>query len=681
MTRSSFAQSLVNSEAIHRDRPLTVAQIVDTAAVSRSANATLSGSMWVHRGADIECTSKEGPEEVCSGLTTMQKMRPALAGFAASTVLGAFSVQQSLYLSTFGGEPTLIGVLNIALVVYDVWNGPVFGRLSDEGFFNFAFFRDIQAWGRRAPLTILTIPVGMLAGFSFFVGPESLDPVGVALWFGFNRFITATAFSMFFSASGAAVSEIFPTQEERVVVLMYRGVANAVGTLVGAGAIGPIALSQGEAGSDTQRILFLVLGALTAALWMLIFPWGLLQRKTLLKQTTEKPPSLLRACRDTFTTVPCFLIYCISEHLVAAPMAMIVMLIPFFMQQCLGFSRENVSLGMALVVGTFGISAVFGTPLAAVLARRFDPSRLIGSMVSILGFSIGSGFVLGYFMREESTVVSIGAICLLTGLPGGICAATYLLCRTVIIAWIVDFDQVTRAKACGALPAESLDDAAAAKGVSVAKTDEADRSPSSATKSTQLPILPARRDGLYQAIAAAFQICGAAWTGLTAIGFGLLGYEASRDDADPPQEQPESCRVATFILCCVVCPGTFIAYGLCMLSFPLRGERLRRLTEDYLTLFKKISACEVDLPAGDHSSCASSKINECRDVADQVKDDHAIAALSVVQELPGEESPRKVRSETGETATVMEAESSESTKHGSVDVEIEEGSVVVTILV
>mmetsp|Transcript_42911 Transcript_42911/g.98486 ORF Transcript_42911/g.98486 Transcript_42911/m.98486 type:complete len:747 (-) Transcript_42911:354-2594(-) len=643
-TRSSFASSIADSEAVPRNRPLTVGQLVDTASVTRVHIMTsLQDSMWVHDGsADAKKWHSQEEQLARSGISVVEKLRPALAGFAAATVLGAFSVQQSLYLSLFGGDPALIGIFNIVLVAYDVWNGPVLGRLSDEGFFNVALFRNVQSWGRRAPLTLLTIPVGMVSCVSFFVGPESLSPVGVAIWFGCNRFITATAFSMFACASGAAVSELFPTQEERVVVLMFRGVANAIGTLLGAGVLGPIALSQGKAGSASQRHIFLAFGFGTAALWLLLAPWAMLQRKTLLTQTTEKPPSLCRACCDAFRAVPCFRWLCLSEHLIAAPMATIVMMIPFFMQQALEFSRDQVSMGMAAVVGTFGAFVLFGTPPAACLARRFDPSRVLGVLVSAAGVSVGIGFLLGWIFREEF-LVSIACICVFTGIPGGTGAAMYLLNRNVIMAWIVDADQVCRARASGLL----VDNPGRSGVQNVAEEKLGDRSPSSATKSTELPALPARRDGLFQAIAIAFQICGAAWTGMAAIGFSLLGYEASRDDAEPPQQQPDSCRYATFLLCTVVCPAALVAYGCCMLAFPLRGERVRELTRDYTRLYHMYESLQADSQAEDL----------CDDEMDEAVVDEHPESLSVVIERPCDEvdsSPKKMKSaDTGIASTAV----------------------------
>mmetsp|Transcript_10366 Transcript_10366/g.23408 ORF Transcript_10366/g.23408 Transcript_10366/m.23408 type:complete len:608 (-) Transcript_10366:184-2007(-) len=557
-------------------------------------------------------TAPEKPSAtaVSSGISNCGIALVALSGFGSSCLPGALIGQQSIYISLFDGHPTIIGVFAVLVVIYTVLIGPAFGRLADEGFFNILCFRDRSFWGRRAPVTLLAIPVGMVGFFGNFVGPESLDSdIGVAFWFGAVNFIMATAWGGYNPASNSAVSELFPTERERVRVLMSRGSAQAFGGLLGAAVIGPIALSQDDKGSDKQRIIFLGLGIFTATMWTLLVPWAFLQRRTVVKKELQKQPSLLAACVECFRAVPAFRVFCIGEHGMGAVLALFLAALPFMFQHVMEFNSNQVSAATAIFIGTLAISAILGAPVAGWLTKCFQPANVLGAYCIAEGLLIPVAFASGYALRENF-LQSILAMTVLAAICGGFTLAAFTLVRMVLITRMVDLDHVTRAKEAGYMPADSTESTAGGTSA-VEKGGD----------------IPARRDGLFQSIHGAFGFSGAAWAGLLPILLGALGYESSRDDANPPIPQPREVRVALFVVLCVIAPLLFISYAWVMLRFPLRGEALQRLADDYSALYASLEKSAASMSA-DGEGCSGKTAEKTPGLEAEKKATVATAAAS-----------------------------------------------------
>ena len=134
-----------------------------------------------------------------------------------------------------------------------------------------------------------------------------------------------------------------------------------------------------------------------------------------------------------------------------------------------------------------------------------------------------------------------------------------LMVRVVLVTKMVDMDQVTRAKQAGCMQADgTVSDPSA---------------------------IPPRRDGLFQATFGACAFLGSAWAGLFPILINVLGYESKRRDTIPPQEQEGRVRYATFIVIAALCPALQLVYSMIMWNFPLHGETLDQLSQDYSALF------------------------------------------------------------------------------------------------
>lgn len=230
--------------------------------------------------------------------------------------------------------------------------------------------------------------------------------------------------------------------------------------------------------------------------------------------------------------------------------------LPFALQHSLQFQPDEVSLANMIVVLSFVLFLTLGAPLAAVLVRHFDPSRLVGFFAALQGVCTCFAMVTALLLREQFWCSTLSFACI-GGASGGLVLAVYTLTKTLLLAWIVDEDQVIRAEGAGFL---------------VGKVPQG-----------MFQTLPGRRDGIFAAVIACFTISGAAWSGIVQIILGALGYDGELDKRGEPQ--PESVRMAINFLYLAVIPMLYIACGLTMFGFPLRGKRLEMVTTKYKVLF------------------------------------------------------------------------------------------------
>ena len=299
-------------------------------------------------------------------------------------------------------------------------------------------------------------------------------------------FLCSTSVAGFNVASTSAISELFPTDEERVGILMSRGVAQGFGALVGAAGVASVALSQDEKGTSEQVNTFLGLGLFSIILWLLVIPWALVMRQSVAKKETERV-WLCAACKDAFAVVPMFRTLCLGEHIVSAAAGTVLIAYPFFLQDVLMFETNEVSAAFAILLGVLTVTAMAGAPFIGCLAKRFLPAKVLSVTILVSAVSFSFAFILGYALKDDF----VAATAVMTAVAAPVCGvglAAALMARVVLVTKMVDMDQVQRARQVGCMQEDgSVSDIAA---------------------------IPPRRDGLFQAIFGSCQFLGSAWAGL-----------------------------------------------------------------------------------------------------------------------------------------------------------------------
>lgn len=492
-----------------------------------------------------------------SGLSCCQKARLPLGAFGYMVVLSSLFSQPAVYISVFGTNPSVVGAVNIVITIYDIFNTPFFGRMSDEGRFNVLCFRNLDSWGRRAPMALFS-GVPMALGFWFnWVGPENFDnQIVLGLWFFMVRFLLATALGgMFETANAAAFSELFPNSKERVNMATIKGITTGIGIIIGAGVLSSLAIGiKDPAGSAKQRIVYYGIAIVSMISIASIIPWCVLMRKSLMTEATRKE-SMFDIIKAVWRSGNSVRVLALSVHLFSAAGSIAIPLLPFFLRQCFDYSVEQAAVGQGLIVATFSLLYVIGFPLAGCLNHRFHPVKVN------FWFGLLSDFLLVAFIllaRELKERVPISILCLVIAFGvKGMASASVALGRQVLSSWVIDEDQVVQTRKRNELAIATGNDLAA----------------------------EVRRDGVFTAFILTSMAIGRLWAGFCLWLIGFLGYEADRDKDNIPQ--PEQVRQWIFMIVTVATPAfSFLSYVTLLLGFPLVGEKLHLVEKDYAALFE-----------------------------------------------------------------------------------------------
>jgi len=499
----------------------------------------------------LDSTHSANPK---SGISVAAKSSIPLASGVQYFSVTSITQMPKIYISLFRGDAALIGIANIAVVPLEIVLNPWMGRLSDAGVFNRYLFRDLNAWGRRAPLMFLSIPLCLLSCTLFWIGPEQLqNPVAVAFWYGVMRFLLSIGLAMHLSASNSAFTELFPSKAERVNIGVARFLCALLGGVVGVAAIGTSAISVKDPGTSAQRRRFAIYGSLTGMCWLLAAPYAFLQRRTIMTRVTNGSPCILQGMWDILRSSSGFLCFAISSHFYSAGFALVLAGLPFWFEVVMDYTPDEVETAVRVVLLAAVSVQVLALPVIAVAIKWADASKFVavcGVFIIIIapGFAYAESAIPGQYWRQ---VIIMG---LFSGVPLSVLGVSWYLAECAIFGSIVDDDHVRRAEKDGVF-----------------------------LKSTLVPDdIPARRDGIMSSSRAAFSMSGTAWPGVLQVLLGALGYDGERFSKG--ERQPDAVRNLIYALFIFVVPLMFVAFAIPLIRFPLRGSRLEWVQIRYETL-------------------------------------------------------------------------------------------------
>ncbi len=178
-----------------------------------------------------------------------------LGGNLFFTVMGFYSL--NFLTDVVRIDPAVAGLIVLIGKIWDAVTDPVMGFISD---------RTQSRWGRRRPwIFIGSVPL-FLSMWWFFTKPGIADPTGLAIWAGVALAALNTAYTIVNIPYSSLTPDLTKDYNERTSLNGYRFGFAVIGTLIGAGAVGPIvglAPTQ-EAGFSTVGLLFGLLMLITA---------------------------------------------------------------------------------------------------------------------------------------------------------------------------------------------------------------------------------------------------------------------------------------------------------------------------------------------------------------------------------------------------------------------------------
>lgn len=140
--------------------------------------------------------------------------RYAIGMFGTSIPINMIKGSMILYyVDILGLDVRAYGVVMGIYAVIDAIDNPVLGHLSD---------RTRTRFGRRRPWLLVGAPLLAASMIAFFSAPESLDGIGLVLWFAIFAILCEAFDSMLNANYGALLPELFPRERGRAVANALR---------------------------------------------------------------------------------------------------------------------------------------------------------------------------------------------------------------------------------------------------------------------------------------------------------------------------------------------------------------------------------------------------------------------------------------------------------------------------
>lgn len=156
------------------------------------------------------------------------------------------------YTETIGLSMRSIAIANIIYAIWDAFNDPIAGYLSD---------RTRTKWGRRKPWLLVSIPVFIIASILFFSPPEALGvDTGLAVYFTVFLILTETGNTIASVNYHSLLPELYREEKQRNRANAIRQALQLVGMIIGVSLVPMITVRLGY--SWTAILLGLLSGGL-----------------------------------------------------------------------------------------------------------------------------------------------------------------------------------------------------------------------------------------------------------------------------------------------------------------------------------------------------------------------------------------------------------------------------------
>jgi Na+/melibiose symporter-like transporter len=291
------------------------------------------------------------------------------------------------FATTHGVSLTLLGLLLLGLRLFDAFQDPLIGVLSDH-------HRAATPWFMGVSAILLSAAM---------YGLFNLLPVAPALWFAICVAVAVTAYSVL-SINLNTLGGLWtkdPAAQTRIAA--RREACGLVGLVI---AVSLPALLAQLVGEEHVYVYFsLILAGCMLLAWVLFRPW-LAQHVVARAASEQKPLSLFAGLRTTSRATRLFLgIYGLSMLASAIPAVLVI----FFVRDLLGAEQM-----MGLFLLLYFLSGALTMPLWRTVSRRLGKYHAwaVSMLLAV------AGFIWAFFLGEGD-IWQYAAICAVSGLALG----------------------------------------------------------------------------------------------------------------------------------------------------------------------------------------------------------------------------------------------------------------------
>ena len=256
----------------------------------------------------------------------------SIAGYMYTTY-GTF-----FYTEYIGLGMQMIAAANVIYAIWDAFNDPIAGYLSD---------RTRTQWGRRRPWMMVAVPVFILSSILFFSPPAALGKgIGLAVWFGVFLVLTETGNTIASVNYHSLLPDLYREEAQRNRANSIRQALQLVGMIIGVSLVPMITSALGY--TTTAIVLGILSGALVISSIV-----GCRERDD---YVDSKQVGLITSLKELATNKNFWLVS-IAHFFYQSTSALLLAGIPFYIKYTLGLPDGN---------ATFLTAAVFVSAIPAM---------------------------------------------------------------------------------------------------------------------------------------------------------------------------------------------------------------------------------------------------------------------------------------------------------------------------
>ena len=286
---------------------------------------------------------------------------------------------QIYYIKIVGIDPLR---WSLAFLIYMIWNAindPLFGHLSD---------RTRTKYGRRIPYLMICSP---LLSINFII--MYFAPIESSQWIKFTwLLLSLITYDSFFTIVSitftSLLAELSINPQERAMLNLFAGVGNGIG--FGIAYLLPLLLINYEAvpysqNEDIFQLIIIIL-AILGATFLAFTAFGIKEKPELLPEKEERL-GILQSIKNVLANRS-FITYSIFNFMVSYLIFSINANLPFYLQDVLKISSDNVLASIPLIL--FLTFSILGFPIILILNKRMGSKRTLyySSILTIFGLII-----------------------------------------------------------------------------------------------------------------------------------------------------------------------------------------------------------------------------------------------------------------------------------------------------
>lgn len=318
---------------------------------------------------------------------SMPTWRYSIGMFGLAIPINTIRVSTLLfYVDILGLDVRAYGTVMAVYAVLDAIDNPVLGHLSD---------RTRSRWGRRRPWLVVGAVVLAAGLVGFFSAPDTLDGVGLVVWFAFFAILCEAADSMYAANYNALLPELFPAEHRRAGANSLRQAFQLLAFAVALAAT-PV-LTTSVFGSEDSPEGFRTTAILYAAIALAALLFMALNVREDPARSTEDHAGFLTGA-GVILRNPHFWLVGIATACYLVPLAFVLAGVQLYVKYSLGLPVAH-SLWL---IGSSIVIAAAGLPVWTALVRR----RGAPFAWRIAFVFLAAGFVPFYFATSLATAMA-----------------------------------------------------------------------------------------------------------------------------------------------------------------------------------------------------------------------------------------------------------------------------------